>query len=52
MTEIINIRSKVKKIYECDYSVDVSVNIRLDESQANYILIVTKHGCQIKRMEE
>ena len=52
MTEISKFNSKVKKIYECDYSVDVSVSIMLDEPQARFILIVTSDGCQIKEASE
>ena len=52
MTEISKFNSKVKKIYGCDFSVDISVCIMLDEPQAKYILTVTKDGCQIKEAGE
>ena len=52
MTHITNIRSEVRKVNECAAEVNVSVSIRLDETRADYILTVTKGGCQIERAKK
>ncbi len=52
MSEITRFSSEVKKIYDCNFEMDISASIGLDEPEAKFMLTVSENGCQIKRVYE
>ena len=52
MSEVTRFSSEIKKNNMCIAYVDLSMQIRLYERQAKYILTVTEDGCLIERVNE